>query len=298
MSVPVTEVVTLRAGESQLRVCPGIGGAIADFTWRGRPILRPSPADAVEQGQVLRLASYPLVPYSNRIGHGELVFQGETFRLQPPFTPEPHVIHGVGWRRAWSVLDQSPDTLTLGLEHAGDEEWPFRFAARQTFRLGDDRLEALLQLMNHDARPMPAGLGFHPFFPLSPNVKLAAAWAGAWVNGADKLPVKWEPLPSDADFRASRPIGDWSVDRCFTGWERSAQLDYGTHRVTVTGSAILGNLVCYIPRGHDFIALEPVSNVNDAFALAARGVPDTGLRVLAPGESIEGTMTIAMDARA
>lgn len=296
MSNKPAQVVELQAGPAQLRVCPGIGGAIADFTWRGRPILRPTPADAIAEGEVRRLASYPLVPYSNRVGHGKLAFGGEAFTLQPPFTPEPHVIHGVGWRRAWTVLDQSSEALTLGLEHRGDEEWPYRFAARQAFALSDGRLDVTLSLTNRDSRAMPAGMGFHPFFPLFPAVTLEATWAGSWVNGPDKLPAQWVPLPIDANFHSPRRIGDWTVDRCFTGWSRIAKLHYGSHRVTIAGSETFGNMVCYVPGGRDFIALEPVSNVNDAFALAARGVSDTGMRVLEPGEALEGSMTITVEA--
>lgn len=298
MSAQPTTTVTLNAGETQLRVCPRIGGAIAHFNWRGQAILRPSPPDAIAQAQVRRLASYPLVPYSNRIGHGLLSWRGETFTLSPPFTPEPHVIHGVGWRRAWSVLDTSAQALTLALEHRGDEEWPFRFAARQSFALAEGRLDVGLHLTNLDERAMPAGLGFHPFFPLSAGVTLETTWAGAWANGPDKLPVEWEAIAPASDFGVARPVGDWTVDRCFTGWGGTARLDYGTHRVTISGSPCFRHMVCYVPTGHDFIALEPVSHVNNAFALAARGVTDTGMSILEPGESIEGTMAISVEAGA
>ncbi|MBI3714741.1 MAG: hypothetical protein HY255_01965, partial [Betaproteobacteria bacterium] len=52
-------------------------------------------------------------------------------------------------------------------------------------------------------------------------------------------------------------------------------------------------LICYAPNdGRNFIALEPVTHVNNAFALAARGVADTGARTLAPGEMLEIGMAI------
>ena len=37
--------------------------------------------------------------------------------------------------------------------------------------------------------------------------------------------------------------------------------------------------------------VEPVSHVVDAVNLAAAGVPDTGARELAPGETLAGTVT-------
>ena len=296
MSTRATGIVTLLAGQSQLSVCPGIGGSVVAFTWRDQTILRPTAEEAVAQRAVRQMSSYPLVPYSNRIGNGLLRFRGETFKLEPVFAPEPHVIHGVGWRHAWSVLDQASNALLLELTHPGNGEWPYRFAARQAFALSDGRLEVTISLENRDSLAMPAGLGFHPFFPLSPDVTLEATWAGGWANGPNKLPVQWEPLANDEDFRSHRRIGDWTVDRCFTGWNRVATLNYGSRRVTITGSETFGNMVCYVPGGGNFIALEPVSNVNDAFALAARGASDTGMRVLEPGDSLEGRMTITVEA--
>ena len=40
----------------------------------------------------------------------------------------------------------------------------------------------------------------------------------------------------------------------------------------------------YTAPGADFLCVEPVSNVADAFNLAAAGDGRTGMRVLAPGE--------------
>jgi aldose 1-epimerase len=292
-----TGAIELVAGASRLLVCPGIGGSIARFAWRDTDILRPAAEAAIVAANVRQMACYPLVPYSNRIGGARLSFNGEEFALAPNFAPEPHAIHGVGWRRAWTVARQAQAQLQLALDHEPDADWPFRFEARQALSLGEGRMTAALALKNTDARAMPAGLGFHPFFPLVPGLALETEWKGAWRTGSDKLPTGWEPLPAEADFRRARPIGDWTVDRCFTGWSRLARLDYPGRRVEISASAALDRMVCYVPGGgRDFLALEPVSHVNNAFALAARGVSDTGMRVLAPGESMQASMTIAVGA--
>jgi aldose 1-epimerase len=288
--------IELAAGASRLLVCPAIGGAIARFSWRDREVLRRAPEAAIGSGNVRQMACYPLVPYSNRIGGARLAFADGEFALAPNFPPEPHAIHGVGWRRAWTVSQQARSHLQLTLAHEPDADWPFRFEARQVLTLGEGRMTAALALRNADTRAMPAGLGFHPFFPRVPGLSLETQWKGAWRMGSDKLPTDWEPLPADADFRRARPIGAWTVDRCFTGWNRLARLDYPDCRVEISASAVLDRMVCYVPgEGRDFLALEPVSHVNDAFALASRGVADTGMRVLAPGESMQASMTIAAD---
>ena len=48
--------------------------------------------------------------------------------------------------------------------------------------------------------------------------------------------------------------------------------------------------------GQRFFALEPVSHANDGFNLLAAGVPDSGVRVLEPGETLAGTVRLAIAA--
>ena len=65
--------------------------------------------------------------------------------------------------------------------------------------------------------------------------------------------------------------------------EKSVALD-------IDADPVFGVLICYVPKGQDFFCLETVSNVNDAFNLEARGVSGNGTIVLAPGQSVRGTI--------
>lgn len=287
--------IRLAEGDLIVEVVPTIGGAMASMRWRGLPVLRDAPDSAIESANVRLMASYPLVPYSNRIGNARFVFRGKNYPLRPNFPIEPHAIHGVGWQRSWRVLEQSARRLRLGLSHARDQDWPFAFEVEQRLELSGDSLVATLRATNLDDAPMPVGLGFHPFFPITPETTLQTEWRGMWEMGEDKLPTKLVAVPAWADFSAARRVIDWKVDHCFTGWSRKATLRDTTHTATLTASAACSNIVCFAPRdGRNFIALEPVSNINNAFALAANGVPDTGMRELGRGDSIEVSMTIAV----
>jgi aldose 1-epimerase len=284
----------LQAADTRVLICPDIGGAIARFTFRDTDILRRAPESAIAGKLVRQMGSYPLVPYSNRIGSGRLVAGKESFSLRPNFPPEPHAIHGFGWQREWRVGGRSATSLELLLAHAPDVDWPFACEARQLFTLAGDALTLALTVRNTDSRAMPAGLGFHPYFTLTPGMHLQTEWSSMWKMGDDKLPVARVPVPVDADFSQLRPVEGWKIDHCFSGWKRHALLDYPTHRVTLTASEPCSNIVVYAPNdGRGFIAMEPVSNTNNAFAMAAQGTPDTGMRTLAPGESFSVSMTIA-----
>jgi aldose 1-epimerase len=50
----------------------------------------------------------------------------------------------------------------------------------------------------------------------------------------------------------------------------------------------------YAPPGRGFVAVEPVTHQTDAFNRAAAGAPDTGTRILAPGQSFSCTMRLTV----
>ena len=171
--------------------------------------------------------------------------------------------------------------------------------ATQLLRLAANALTMRLSVKNTDSRAMPVGLGFHPFFPLTPETHLQADWKGMWKMDADSLPTDLVTIPPEADYSQLRPASNWTVNNCFTGWNRRAVLDCPTHRMQIDASEACRQIVVFAPNdGRNFIALEPVTNINNAFALAAKGVADTGVRMLVTGESFEISMTIAVSGRA
>ena len=286
----------LQHADSLVTLCPEIGGTIARFSWRGIDILRPAPETAIREGTVRQMACYPLVPYSNRIGHADLIVAGQRHRLRANAPPEPHALHGFGWQRAWQVLVHEENSAKLQLVHLPDQDWPFACEATQRVRLTDNTLHLSLAVRNTDAQPMPAGLGVHPYFPISAETCLQSSWTGMWRMNEEMLPTDFVAAPPETDFSTSRALGGWKVDNCFTGWSRLAALDYATHRVRLEASEACAQIVCFAPDdGRNFIALEPVTNVNDAFALHARGILATGIRELNPGESLEIAMSITCE---
>jgi aldose 1-epimerase len=58
----------------------------------------------------------------------------------------------------------------------------------------------------------------------------------------------------------------------------------------MTVDPALSTLVIFSPPERSFFCVEPVSHCIDAFNLAAKGMGDTGMRVLASGESWEATV--------
>ena len=286
----------LRAGDLALDLVPEIGGSIACFRMGVIDLMRSaSPSDLAARNP-RQLASFPLFPYSNRIVNGRFIFNGQIYPLALNSPPHPHTLHGNAWQRPWKVEVQRPSYAHLVLDHDpardGADTWPFAYRGAQIFRLEAGMLELTMTLRNQDSRPMPAGLGLHPYYPRTPDVRLTAQMSGVWRNSADMMPVEHTPVPPEWDFSKARAISDVTVDNCFTGFGGKALIEWpARHRgLSIEASPEFGNLVVFVPPKQDFFCVEPVTNVNDGFNKLARKESDTGVRVLQPGETLAGTV--------
>ncbi len=293
------EPITLRAGDARLTLAPSVGGAVARY-WTERDgatwdWLRPAAPSALRDGHAHRTGAFPLVPFSNRIRGGRFTFAGRAVRLPPNRTREPHPIHGHGWQARWRVLDAGPGEARLEYRHA-PSEWPWAYRATQRFALTPTGLTVALALTNESEAPMPAGLGWHPYFPRAAGTRLTAKVREVWLTDRETMPTERVVPRAGADPSRGIDVDATRLDNCFVGWSRGALVEWPERgaRLTMTAEPPLDYLVIFAPRGRRFFCAEPVSHVTDAFNLAAAGLPDTGFRVLAPGETLASTITLSL----
>ncbi len=281
-------------------IAPDVGGAIAAFDWNGAAVLRPTSAEALASGSVREFSCYPLIPFSNRIAEATLHWGGEVFGLPRYLPAHPHAIHGNGWQRAWNILASDAGHARLEFAHqpAGEraDEWPFAYRATQEFVLADSALALRLEIINNDERTFPFGLGWHPYFPRSIDIALGFRAEGTWLTDATCLPTVHTAVPATWDFSTPRSIGTTTLDNCFTRWQSPAVIRWPGRgfAVELSADAACDHLVVFIPQGRDFIAVEPVTHMTDAFNRAAAGQHDTGTRLLAPGAKFSCTMRFSM----
>ena len=266
---------------------PQLGGCIAGLWLDAVPVLRSTPGTLASARQS---ASYPLVPFSNRIDRATLQWQGTSHPLVGNNAPEPHAIHGVGWQRPWTVLDSDDSFVMLAFEHRTDAAWPFAFDSSQTLRLRGNALELTLALTNQSHGPAPAGLGWHPFFVKRAGSRIAFEATGRWEMGPDKLPTTRRPARG-----INAECAGLDVDHCFDGWDGVVQLRDELLDVRIRSN--LRRLVVFTNDGQDSIAIEPVSHVNNAMNLVAAGADadGLGLSTLQPGETLTAEMTITVE---
>lgn len=296
----MTRSLELAARTSRVVLLPEIGGAIGTFTCNDRPVLRPTPGDAITAEDVRRTACYPLVPYSNRIRDASLTFEGRRYELARNFGDHPHSIHGVGWQRTWTIEASSATHATLSFEHRDDASaWPWSFRAQQSFSLAsdDDRHASLivtLTVENTSDAPFPFGLGWHPFFPRDATTTLEFAAAHVWRNDATQLPIDRIDAEGPWSFDAPHMLGEETIDNVFVDWPGRATLRSPDHGIvtTIEADSACTCLIVYAPAGRDFVAIEPATHETDAFNRAAAGASQTGVRVLAPGGAYSCTMRL------
>ena len=291
-------------------VSPSLGGSLVYFGLADGPpadFVRPTTARALAERNVRQTSGYPLVPYSNRIGDGRFRFDEVAYTLDVNSALPFHPIHGLGWIRPWSVRNiksirtaqtVTASRVTLALTHlargASDKAWPWSFEATQNYDLDDERLRWSISVTNRDIRPMPAGIGMHPFFAKSPRMEVEFAAKSAWRNDARTLPSGRTPVPPEWNFTPARTIADLEVNNCFDGWSGNARIVWPDRgwELALAADKVLGHLVVYTSPQLDSIAIEPISHANNALNLADR-YNDSWMRVLAPGETLSGAITMS-----
>ncbi len=247
---------------------------MARFRCDESDILRPMTAAAIASGKGNNAALYPLVPYSNRIRDGRLLFDGEVFQMACNWPGVGHPMHGDGWAHPWDVVRADSVSAEIVYEHqrAGEQGgWPFRYRARQSYRLEDDRLAIRIALENLEDRPVPAGIGLHPFLARDPDTELSLRTQAVWTADAEQLPVERIAVPSGWDFRAPRRVDNVVLDNCFDDWDGEAMILWPQRRLRLglEASAPFRHVVIYIPPGERHFCVEPVSHANGQVGLAS-----------------------------
>lgn len=276
-----------------LELVPAWGGRIARLraVATNTDILVPLEATDFAPIDWPRGGAYPLAPYSNRIENARLSFQGRRFTLTAHPKAAPHTLHGVAHTLRWQVAEATSDQVTIWMEYDG-EQWPWPFRAEQSFRLDRATLTHRMSVTNLGSTPMPAGLGFHPYFHLDRTARASFGAVDKWIIGVDYLPSGIrEPIGANvvleaAAFRELEYVG------YFSGWSGRADITSNAGVVTLSAKGDLTHLVAFAPAGGRYLCLEPVSHVANGFNLSAAGCTDTGTRILQPGESFCASIDI------
>jgi len=284
--------VTLSAGKLRLQLNRSIGGAISAFEWidgaMALPILRKCHS---RLEKVLDAASFPLVPYVNRIRRGRFSFRGREVQLAPNMAGDQSPLHGQGWLNPWKVDEADETAAVLSFHHRADE-WPWDYQARQEFALDEAGLSLTLNCRNTSGDPMPCGLGQHPYFPCGPKTRLETRVTHAWTVDDKVLPVEMVPAEGPYDLN-DRLVCGQDLDIGFGGWGGEAHVrDPAWPYELRLSSPEARFFQLYSPSGGGIFVAEPVTHANAALNAPEEEWAALGMRVLEPGEAMSLTMRL------
>lgn len=236
------------------------GGRLASLAVDGLELL------VTEGDKASRWGSFPMAPWCGRLENGVLRFDGAAHRFEP--TSPPHANHGLGYLCAWT--ETGPGEIRCDL----DAPWPFGGHLVQRFTLEDDALSVTLQV-HADGLPMPAMVGWHPWFR-----RTLARGAGAELEFEAESVYEVDERQIPTGVLGPPPVLPW--DECFVGLVRGPAIHWpGALRLEIESD--LDHWVVFTRPEHA-LCVEPQSGppneVNSAPRLALPGRPVVGTMVL------------------
>jgi aldose 1-epimerase len=295
--------VTLANQQIQLIIDPDHGASILAFLLRRGAAWLPLMPDVRNGEAGLAASNFLLAPYSNRIENGRFTFQGCAYQLAHA---ERHASHGDVRNRPWQVEQASTALLQCSFDSRtqADVNWPWPFLAQVEYRLTENVLASRLVLTNLGELPMPAGLGWHPYYsrwlthPGEP-VHLCFQVQGVYPDANDNRipsgpPQRLTPQQNFAVEKALLP--DNFIDICCYGYNGNGWISWPESGVKLVyrASAACTHLIFYNP-AKPYFAVEPVTNANNGVNLLAQGDPTNGIQVLQPEERLEATFDLHLE---
>ncbi len=258
----------LEAGDQRAVIDLEHGGRLASLVIAGHELI---PSDGKD---IYHWGSFALAPWTGRLRDGRFTHAGRDHVL--PLTASPHAIHGLVVDVPWQVL--GPGTLGVELR----DPWPWRGRLVHSMRLEPDRLVSRLELFADE--PMPAAIGWHPWFrrhldgpdgaTLGPVV-LDVAPGRMYANGPDGLPTGEIVAPKP------RPWDDCFIDLAGPPRLRWSGADGSGIELTVESDCPFWVLYDMEPQA---ICVEPWTAPPDSLNLPAP-------RIVRPGEPLSASMT-------
>lgn len=251
-----------------------------------------------------------LFPFAGRIQGTLFRWNNREFQLTAG-DGRGNAIHGFVMDRPWRVVSQTVDSVVGQFQPSVDDpqlldSWPADFCLTCTYRIRGTLLECHLLAANPDNRPLPCGMGTHPYFRISlggasPEDCLVRLPITHRWELVDMLPTGQRLIVEDAPaYQQGRPFREITLDDIFTGlqfdgdWCTAELRDPQANRTSIVRfDRAFRECVVYTPPHREAICIEPETCVPGAFELTARGI-DAGLRVLAPGQSFEARIVMGL----
>jgi aldose 1-epimerase len=278
--------MNLNHGDISVSVNSALGNNAFSMTLCGEEFLWTPPGWKAPE-----MAGVPLLaPWANRIDGESYLASGKSYRLNPSlgnlrYDANHLPIHGlVAFTDRWKIIRQDSSAFTSRLEFWRIPEWmaqfPFAHSMEITHRLSGGSLEIETAVENLSVEPMPLCIGYHPYFRLPGSsrddwrVRIAAREEVLLSEKLIPTGVR-RPITLPDPF----PLAGQALDTVFTNLTGADfVVESDGRRLSVQFGPKYPVAIVYAPPGHDFVCIEPMTALTNAFN--SRTAPE-----IAPGET-------------
>lgn len=252
-------MIRLDHGDSAALIDETCGGRLASLKVFGAELIVGAESSDSDFGWGM----YPMVPFAGRVRNGRFNFQGKTYQLAKRMAP--HAIHGTVDDTVWEVVANDEQSATMRTELG--PHWPFAGAVEHTVEILPKKIR--FELVVTVAEPMPAQVGWHPWF-VRP-ARLQVDFAEMYVRDDDYIATARRITPTE---------GPW--DDCFTGARRPPEVAFNDG-VRIVVESDCDHWVVYDMPKHA-LCVEPQSGPPDGFTLLPH--------IVTPTRPLRRTMTL------
>lgn len=226
-----------------------------------------------------------MVPIANRVDKNTFNVNGKTIHLPKVEWDSEFFLHGDGWKKKWTVYDETQDEITLTLISHINEY--INYLASLTFKVSHSKLDITLKVKNLSPHPFPFNIGLHPYFCSNKKSFLRIPHKGYWPETHKHLPLPYqEQVPAQYNFQTFKALTQGWINHCYTVNSFVSDLiNYSLgYRIEIHYST--DYLTVYQPHKHSpYICIEPQS-----YPINAQNMMD--VPVVASGEEQKITMSI------
>lgn len=276
----------LRIGDEadSLAVDTSAGGRICSLVLAGRERILREPAAGIDRS--IGWGCYLMAPFVGRVKGGTVAWNGRTAQL--PLNHGPHSIHGAVFDTEWDVIDHTANAVTMTCRF-DPARWPFGGSVSQSLEIGPGRLTLRAAITADE--PMPAALGWHPWF-LNPDGSARVTLQSDAVLRLrpDLTPTgELEEVDARTDLRLGPGTAGRRLDDVYVAVESPAIVKLPDIELTMEFERPVCTGVVFIhPQA---VCVEPMTAWPDSIRLAGEGRTDTGLIALAAGEQLAASTT-------
>jgi aldose 1-epimerase len=271
------QVTTLASDDVSVTVLPQLGARVHSVSAFGVDLLHTAAAPSAHRGDPFFWGGYHMAPWCNRLATGPVPVGRRTVDLASNF-PDGTAIHGQVSNAPWEVRDEG----LFGIS-GGGAGWPWTYDVTLRVTVGEATLRLDYALTNTADDPMPAGVGWHPWFRSPSTVRFAARRVFPDNTGTEPQP---EPVAGPFAVTGDGPLAD-GIDATWADiGDPAVELAWPDGLAATMSTDVADAVVVAAnPAARRATAIEIQTHAPDGLRRLLGGEP-YGMRLLAPGATL------------